>query len=185
MAEMHRLGWTVLGLVVVAALALGSDSPDKTSAAGPGEARACSKQETKRALRHFVHAFNRGNSEALDQLFDEEPGFQWYSTGPPGARSGNGASRRSSLIQYFSNRHRRHDRLHLRGFGTIFKDWGGPEYDRGSHFSLTLSRRADGFNRGRWFRMGRTSSKGAMICEGRQPRIIVLSLGGPPWMARR
>lgn len=161
---------------VLALLFGGTNSGSNSTATESQGISTCSEPGTKKALRGFVSAYNRGNSGKLDQLFDGEPGFEWYSSGAPGSRVGRAAFRRSTLIAYFEDRHEHGDRMRLLRFGHIFKGYGGPEYANASNFSFYLERRATDFNDGRRFRI---PGKGALVCEGRQPKIIVMSIGGP------
>ena len=145
----------------------------------PGDATArpaCASAETRAALASFVDAHNRGDSERLDSLFAEEPGFEWYSTSAPGERLGQEAKRRRTLIRYFERRHAAGDRFVLRSFGFNGNAAGhGGGY---GNFEMRLRRRVPGFRRGDWFR---SWGKGAAICGGGDSvRFIVISLGTVP-----
>lgn len=165
----HSLIVVVLIAALAATITLAPGAKQAADGATLTETKPCTKKITTKAIKSFIRAYNRGNSEKLDSLFAAEPEFQWYSSPAPGRRLGNAASRRATLVRYFKVRHRAGDRLHLRRFHFT----GNSRYY--SNYWFDLGRRANGYNRGRWFRTG---GKGALICEGVQPKIIVISLGG-------
>ena len=171
-------------LALLAVVCLAEAHADSRAGRGPdvpSDAVACPVPVAKTALRNFIRTYNQGDTESLDGLFTERREFMWYSAGPPGERTGS-RSGRPGLLRYFEARHRLHDRLHLRRFGRVGKGHGVPYFESATHFGILLSRRVDGFNGGRWFRM--TGSKGALVCERGVPKIFVMSLGGPPWGRR-
>jgi hypothetical protein len=118
----------------------------------------------------FLTAFNKGDYEKLDSLFAEEPAFVEFATSGPGRRVGRAAHQRSTLIDYFRARHAKHDKFHLLGYKT-----NGNSH-RWSNFSLELRRSAAGVRNGAWFDV---IGKGAAVCEGDLPRLILVNLSGP------
>jgi hypothetical protein len=159
-------------IALAAALALAA----VTGLAGrPGDAAArtgCTEAGTRAALAAFVSAHNRGDSERLDTLFAAEPEFEWYSNSAPGARLGQGAKRRRTLLAYFRRRHAAGDRFALRSF-----DFNGNSPGHGGGYGnleMKMLRRVPGYRGGRWFDAW---GKGAAICDGESVRLIVVSLG--------
>lgn len=71
--------------------------------------------QTTTTVAAFIRAFNARDVQRLDELWAQEPSFQWYSTTAPGARLGAKARDRSTLLQYFRNRMRRREHLRLLG----------------------------------------------------------------------
>jgi hypothetical protein len=139
------------------------------SAAPPTTTEPCGRTDTRSALRSFVGAFNAGSFERLDALFAQEPNFQWFSALAPGQRLGADANRRETLLPYFRRRHAAGERFRLKTF-----DWNG-KYAHWSNFGFVALRSKP--QRSGWIR---SESKGAVICEGGDPRLITLSLGGRP-----
>jgi hypothetical protein len=80
----------------------------------------------------FTDAFNQGDQRQLTTFFD--PSFTWYTVGDE--VGGIQVSTRGDLLQYFAQRHKFHERLHLRKI-RISADAGG-----GSIVFL-LTRKAD------------------------------------------
>ena len=170
-------------LVAILTLAIGAIAIFPTGRSSGEElvdAKPCSKLEAKDGFRQFIRAYNSGDFEKLDRLFTNESQFLAYTIGPPGLRAG--ARQRDTLVGYFKARHRKHDRLHFRSFSP-HTGHGFPFFERSTHFSLQVARRANDFIGGRWFRV--TGGKGAMICEEGEPKFFLLNIGGHPWMARR
>ncbi len=81
---------------------------------GSGPEVGCSADTTKALVRKFVRNYNDGRVAAIDRLWAPEPRFQWFSTGPPGARLGSHAYNRATLAAYFRARERVHERIRLR-----------------------------------------------------------------------
>ncbi len=135
--------------------------------------RDCTPPEAHRLVVRFVDAFNAGSSARLDALFAADdrdgdagtPSFQWYSTGPPGARTGRAAYDRSTLIRYFAARHRRGERLRLLSMSR------GGNANGYFHFSFHLVRQA------RDLRPTAYEGKGAAICSDSGAHIAVWSVG--------
>lgn len=79
-----------------------------------GAAQAgCTADATKSLVRTFIAAYGGGRVRAADRLWAPEPRFEWFSTGPPGARLGRRAYVRSTLRRYFAERVRVHERIRL------------------------------------------------------------------------
>jgi hypothetical protein len=152
----------LLALVAVALPAAGG------AAAPPTSTFPCGRGETRSALRGFAAAFDGGDFARLDRLFAPEPAFQWYSSGRPGRRLGAAAKRRDTLVAYFRRRHGAGDRFRILSF-----HWNGRSR-HWSNFAFDLRRRIP--HRG-GFAWAEVPGKGAAICEGVVPRLIVLTLG--------
>jgi hypothetical protein len=109
----------------------------------------------------------------LDGLFARKgshgsPGFQWYSTGPPGARFGSAATNRSTLMSYFATRHRARERL------KVLQLSGGNANDNAyADFAFHILRQARGL------RATAFEGKGASICSRYGARIAVWAIGPP------
>lgn len=73
----------------------------------------CTDAQVRGLVTQHLAAFNRGDRAKLDRLWERDR-FGWYSTLAPGARSGEAAKRRSTLLRYFAARHAHHERLRLR-----------------------------------------------------------------------
>lgn len=72
---------------------------------------ACTGGEVEELTTRFIDALNAGNLEELDDIFAQEPDFEWYATAAPGERLLPLASDRASLIPYFQQRHDIGERL--------------------------------------------------------------------------
>jgi hypothetical protein len=141
------------------------------SGASPAASRShCTGATARAAVTAFIHAFNRGDYEALDAMFADEPDFEWYSSGGPGRRLGSDAKRRENLDTYFRTRHRVDDRLGLVSF-----DFNG-DSGRYGNAGLTLRRSTAHFRHGDWFQI---AAKGALICAADSTQLIVMTLGEP------
>jgi len=109
-------GWRItaalLALTGLAAPPAGSQLP---LAADPAVARngGCTAKTTEALVQRFVREYNGGELAAIDRLWAPEPYFQWFSSGPPGARLGPSAYNRATLAAYFRARVRAHERLRL------------------------------------------------------------------------
>jgi hypothetical protein len=117
-------------------------------------------------VRAFVASFDSGSFAELDNLFADEPAFQWYSTPSPGRRFGASAKNRSTLIPYFRRRRAAGDRFRL-----IHFHWNGRSA-HWSNFDVELLRRGLGGNS--WFEV---PGKGATVCDSGRASFIVLTLG--------
>src|SRR5438132_3704648 len=93
------------------------------SAAGPNVAPArvesvgCTADRTKALIHALVRDYAAGRVATIDRLWAPAPRFQWFSTGPPGARLGARAYDRATLAGYFRSRVRVHERLRLTRLG--------------------------------------------------------------------
>jgi hypothetical protein len=132
---------------------------------GPSHCRA---KGVRSALASFARAFDRGDFEAVDQIFADEPDFQWYATD---GRIGRAAKQRATLIPYFRRRHARGERLGVRRFRFT---GNSPHY---GNFEMTMRRSLPRVRRGRWLPV---PGKGAAVCAGGTTRLIVMSFGTVP-----
>ena len=171
-----RWRWVTFALAgsLCAALVASASPPRSSAASGaargccalPRDVRACDAGEGRQLVARFVAAFDAGRIRELDRIFARKPYFQWYSTGPPGARFGADATNRSTLMPYFARRHRHAERLRLLQFG------GG---NSGGYFNFSFHV----FRQARDLRApGEFQGKGAVICGARGNTIAVWSLGG-------
>jgi hypothetical protein len=156
---MRAAALALLALALVPAAAL--------SATPLPDAEDCAAGEARAVVLRFVAAFNARNIPALDRVFAPAESFNWYSTGAPGRRLGAAAHDRSTLIAYFSARHRQGEKLRLVRFR------GGGNANGYAHFQFLLERRA------RLLRPTVYEGKGAVICAASGDTISVWSVGGP------
>ena len=133
--------------VAVAALA---------SPAAHGEQRApatadCTRQGVAALVREFVTAYNDGDAQKLEEIWAQEPHFNWYFV--QGERQED-AEDRSTLGAYFAARHAVGDTLVLRELSVK------PKSEDGSFgFGFSLTRRSnDPSARGRFH--GKGSARG-------------------------
>jgi hypothetical protein len=131
--------------------------------------RNCSSAEASELVRRFVDAFNAGRTAQLDRLIATGPAFKWYSVSGPGARLGQKALTRSTLVAYLRNRHALGERLRLT---RLSRGASGNGY---FHFSFQLRRvlpqTTPRLNQG----------KGAAVCTAASgAQLAVWSVGGPP-----
>ena len=131
-------------------------------AKGPG--RRCSTAEARAVVAHFIDAFNDGDLAALDRIFAPEGRFQWYSTDAPGERLGDASYHRSTLIEYFAERHQRRERLEL-GSWKFNGNRGGF-----GHFQFQLTRGAADLDGTPY------DGKGAIDCRWRPRSIAVWAM---------
>ena len=157
----------VVGLCIsaVAATAAHASSPEAS------RVRDCSPGEVKQGVIAFTRAFNAGDIQKLDGLFARKgihgrPGFQWYSTGPPGARFGGAATDRSTLMSYFGARHRALERLKL-----LQLSGGNADDNAYADFAFHILRQARGLPPTAF------EGKGASICSRYGARIAVWAIG--------
>jgi hypothetical protein len=137
---------------------------------GERTAGRCGARLVRLSLNDFSRAFNMGNGDALDSLFAKEPAFRWYSSGRPGERLGDAASRRDTLVGYFADRHERGDRLAVRSFRFVGNATGV------GHFHGTFWRSATDFRSGERFVV---VVKGAAVCKRGSAAFAVFSVGPP------
>jgi hypothetical protein len=163
-------------ILVVAVLAVGlwANAARSTGVSARTAIRDCTPDEVHTLVLQFIAAFNAGKVARLDKLFAKDdhdgnaatPSFQWYSTGPPGARAGHVAENRSTLTRYFAARHRRGERLRL-----VWMSGGGPANGY-FHFGFHIHRAARDMRR-----PGTFEGKGASICSGDRAQLAVWSVG--------
>ena len=126
---------------------------------------ACTADATKALVRAFVRGFDRGEVRVIGRMWAPAPRFQWFSTGPPGARLGERAKDRTTLVTYFRTRVRARERIRL----TLL----GAGYDPARNivnFGGKLVRAADDL------RPSRRDYKGAADCVSGRPTLIVWSM---------
>jgi hypothetical protein len=145
-----------IGIALLAGPAAGSPPT------GPSH---CDSKAIRSTLVSFTAALNRGDLDALDELFAEKPDFQWYSTE---WRTGRAAKRRDTLIPYFRRRHEIGERLRL---AASRLNGNSPHY---GNFEMLMGRRVPSFAGGVWLPV---LGKGAAICHAGSTRLIVMSFG--------
>lgn len=95
-------------------------APVTTSAEEPETAtlpdEPCSAVEVERLVTAFLRAFNEGDTLRLGALFAPAEDFEWYWTTAPGERADEEGRNRSTLMDYFEERHQAGERLRLRSF---------------------------------------------------------------------
>jgi hypothetical protein len=114
----RRLQLTLaVAVAVVASTASVAQAAGSRIGAGSGgslrQEIGCTADATKALVRTFVRDYNNGRVAALDRLWAPEPRFQWFSTGPPGARLASRAYERATLAAYFRTRVHVHERIRL------------------------------------------------------------------------
>jgi hypothetical protein len=110
-----RAGVLVVVVVAVAALVLGVSA--SSSRAAPLSEFGCGAATTKTLIHEFVRDYGAGRVAIIDPLWAPAPRFQWFSTGPPGARLGTKAYQRATLAGYFRSRVRVHERIRITQLG--------------------------------------------------------------------
>lgn len=102
--------------------------------AGVSQAKdaSCSQDETKRTIKAFIGAFNRGDVDVLDRLWAQEPDFKWYFVDDE--RDQEDSEDRRTLRLYFQERVLLNDHLELRQLGVT------PD---GTDFAFKLLRTTD------------------------------------------
>jgi hypothetical protein len=157
----------LLGPIVAAALLSFSASVAQAVAPRvPIGTASCNADTTKALVRRFVRDYSEGRVVAIDRLWAREPRFQWFSTGPPGARLGPRAYNRATLAGYFRARVRARERIRLTELRA--------GYDAARnivHFSGKLVRSADDLRP-----RPPHDFKGAAACESGSPVLIVWSM---------
>jgi hypothetical protein len=102
-------------LLLAALLALGVSAAGGRAA--PVREVSCGADSTKTLIHEFVRSYAAGRVAMIDGLWAPAPRFQWFSTGPPGARLGAKAYNRATLSGYFRSRVRVHERIRLTRLG--------------------------------------------------------------------
>lgn len=140
--------------------------------AAPGAERPvlCTADEVETLTRRFISSFNAGALGELDELFAQEPEFEWYSTDAPGERFTPTANDRTSLVSYFRDRHALSERLEL---GSFTFNGNTPRTLRPyANFQYTLTRSADDLAPNPY------GGKGASFCYRKRSDVIfVWSMG--------
>lgn len=95
-------------LAIIAVLV--ASAPTQVHAARP----RCSKADVRGLVASFIHAYNKGRNQALDELYTAEPDFLGYYVAPE--RTWDEGEDRSTLAAYFRKRHRLNDHLSLEVF---------------------------------------------------------------------
>jgi hypothetical protein len=103
----------VLVAAVVAAAALVLSVSASSSRAAPVREAGCGAATTKTLIHGFIRNYATGRVAIIDRLWAPAPRFQWFSTGPPGARLGEKAYNRATLAGYFRSRVRVHERIRI------------------------------------------------------------------------
>ena len=146
--------------IAVVMAALGTATP------APAVTNRCAAAATKAVVRSFVADYNAGRVAAAVRLWAPAGRFQWFSTGPPGARVGSAAYDRATLGSYLRSRVGVHERLRLTELGA------GYDSKRGIvDFAGKLVRGADDLRAGK-----PQDFKGAADCLSGMPRLIVWSM---------
>jgi hypothetical protein len=127
---------------------------------------ACTADATKTLVRAFVRGYDRGQVKALGRMWAPVPRFQWFSTGPPGARLGERAKDRSTLVKYFQTRVGARERIHL----TLLRAGYDPARNL-VNFGGKLVRTAKDIRQ-----RGPQDFKGAADCVSGRPVLIVWSM---------
>jgi hypothetical protein len=154
----------VAGAIIVASIGIAL-LVEPVAAAPPTGPSHCAARDISAVLNSFTAALNRGDLDALDELFAEKPDFQWYSTD---GRIGAAAKRRDTLIAYFRRRHARGERLRL---ASSRFTGNSPHY---GNFEMLMGRRVPSVAGGDWLPV---PGKGAAICHEGETRLIVMSFG--------
>ena len=126
----------------------------------------CTADATKALVRAFVRGYDHGQVKTIERMWAREPRFQWFSAGPPGARIGQRAYDRSTLIAHFRSRVRAKEQIRL----TLLRAGYDPNRDI-VNFSGKLVRSAKGIRP-----RGPKDFKGAADCLSGRPLLIVWSM---------
>src|SRR5712691_1129694 len=152
-------------LVLAAAAFVGVAIPahPPALAAAPNE---CGARPARTAVTRFLSAFNSGDLTQLDRLIASSGAFGGYVVnGVPGGRVGKAARTRSTLIAYFSQRHRHGEQLLLTRFGFSGRSLGE------ARFWFELVRSADDLVPPELY-----PGKGVLSCAGLR-RLVVWEMG--------
>jgi hypothetical protein len=174
MRLMRAAGAGILATVIAIVGLVGCGLQTDTFSVGmqsPGGAPNCSAGG-RQLVESFVDGFNRGDALQLDRLFAGPGVFEWYSTDAPGERVNDDAVDRSSLIEYFAQRHNHHERLDLRS-----SQFTGVSPSGLGNFEFELLRSADD---------GLVSTpyggKGAFNCQQSPYKIVAWSMARQPFL---
>lgn len=164
---MNRLSLIAISLLALSAF-VAQPAGSRTQVGDMAATRngACTAAATMVLVRTFVREYSKGQVAAIDRLWAPEPRFQWFSTGPPGARLGPRAYNRATLSAYFHARVRVHERLRLRVLRA-----GYDAQRKLVNFNGKLIRSADDLKAG-----PPHDFKGAADCNSGKPTLIVWSM---------
>lgn len=159
-----RAGVLVTAVVAVAALVLGLSA--SSSRAAPLREFGCGAATTKALIHEFIRDYAAGRVAVIDRFWAPAPRFQWFSTGPPGARLGEKAYNRATLTGYFRSRVRVQERIRITQLGAGYD----PKRDI-ANFGGKLVRSADDIRS-----RAPHDFKGAADCVSGRPVFIVWSM---------
>jgi hypothetical protein len=128
---------------------------------------ACANEEVQGLVERFVRAFANGNLQALDEIFADEPDFEWYSTAAPGERLLPLAGDRASLVPYFRQRHEVGERLTINSFRFTGNTVRSRPY---GNFEYSLTRSANDLAPTAY------AGKGAAICYRDRSDLLIVWL---------
>jgi hypothetical protein len=154
---------SLLALTAFSAPTAGSQTRITETAATAG---GCPAVRTRMLVHRFVRRYDDGDASAAARLWAPEPYFQWFSTGPPGARLGPAAYNRATLAAYLRTRVRKHERLRLTELHT-----GYDQERKIVNFAGKLVRSAADLPAGPAHEF-----KGAAACLAGKPTLIVWSM---------
>ena len=130
---------------------------------------SCTSELVQGLVEQFTAAFNAGDGVVLDRIWAAQgQGFDWYSTDPPGQRTGATAQDRSTLMTYFAKRHADQEVLRLTDF-----QFNGISAAY-ANFQYHLVRQAAELPPTPYV------GKGAVFCAGGSPAIGVWSMARDP-----
>ena len=139
--------------------------------ASAADAATCTDRGAGQFVRSFVDAFNRGDTQKLDQQVATQQ-FAWYSTDSPGKRINDEAYNRNTLMAYFATRHLQHEHLALESFR-----FNGTSPTGLGNFEFELTRSADdGLSSAPY------GGKGAIDCGGVPNTLVVWSMAREPFL---
>jgi hypothetical protein len=158
----------LVGLVPLLALAgvAAANARPQISVRTGASGTTCTASAAKMLVRTFVRRYDTGDVAAAMHLWAPEPFFQWFSTGPPGARLGASAYQRDTLAGYLRARVHAHERL------LVLDLHAGLDPQRSIvNFAGKLVRSAADLSAAR-----RHDFKGATGCVRGRPMLIVWSM---------
>jgi len=113
-----------------------------------------------------LRGYDHGRLDVIRQMWAPAPRFRWFSAGPPGARLGQRAYDRSTLVAYFRSRIRAQEQIRL----TLLQAGYDPTRDI-VNFGGKLVRSARDIRP-----RGPQDFKGAADCVSGRPLLIVWSM---------
>ncbi len=102
---------------------------------GPEEQKYCSRKHAKQIVKTFVRAHNDGDIDLLDELFAQGSSFGIYQVGPV-ERPYPLSDDRSTLMDYFRNRHQQGDVITISKLRLSRERGSVPEHVWGFRFTL-------------------------------------------------